>query len=76
MGKRSLFLIVLTLFCLVEEIKAATSIKCHRVKLFSNDIVIVCKADYIMNYPVKIDKIESGIKDSLTDIKLEEVVQL
>ena len=74
MGKRSLFLIVLTLFCLVEEIKA--TIKCHRVNPFSTDVIILCKPDYIMNYPVTIDKIESGIKDSLTDIKLEKVDQL
>lgn len=75
MGKRSLFLIVLTLFCLVEEIKAAGKIICQRDKS-SNDVIIWCKADYIMYNPVKIDKIENGIKNSLEDKRLDEVVQL
>lgn len=78
MGKRSLFLIVLTLFCLVEEIKAVTNIICHEENLFSNDndVKMWCKPDYIMYNPVKIDKIESSIKESLKDRTLEEVVEL
>lgn len=75
MGKRSLFLIVLTLFCLVEEIKAAGKIICQRDKS-SNDVIIWCKADYIMYNPVKIDKLEYRIKESLQDSTLEDVVQL
>lgn len=75
MRKRSLFLIVLTLFCLVEEIKAGSNIICQRDKL-SDDVIIWCKADYIMYNPVKIDKIENGIKEYVTDTTLEKVDQL
>lgn len=75
MGKRSLFLIVLTLFCLVEEIKAAGKFICQRDKS-SDDVIIWCKADYIMYNPVQIDKIENAIKKSLEDKTLKDVVQL
>ena len=75
MGKRSLFLIVLTLFCLVEEIKAGPKFICQRDKL-SIDAIIWCKADYIMYNPVQIDEIENAIKKSLEDKTLKDVVQL
>lgn len=76
MGKRSLFLIVLTLFCLVEAITVVPNIKCHKDNLFSGKIKIFCKAGYIMSNPVKIDKLEYRIKESLKDSRLEDVVQL
>lgn len=76
MGKRSLFLIVLTLFCLVEDIKVVPNIKCYRDKPFSNEVIIFCKADYIMYNPVRIDELENAIKESLKDRTLEEVVEL
>ena len=70
MGKRSLCLIVLTLFFWVEEVQAGVS--CFNMHF--GVITITCSADYTMKRATSIDAIE---KLFLVDgIKQEDVVKL
>ena len=75
MGLRSLLWTVLTLFCLVEEIKAG--IRCTKIPLLMlNKVGVSCNPVNNMKRPTTIDRIERIIKSSEKDIKLDKVDKL